>query len=177
LTIFAAAIITMIVNLRSFRLKLRHHRARFKKFLSKLEKKQPHRLFSTLVKIEKEVWKETDCLTCANCCKTMTPTYTVKDVKRIARHFSMSPTAFRKKWLKKDKEGDWMNKHLPCQFLDEQTNKCTIYSIRPDDCKGFPHLTKRKVSDYIHVHKQNIEFCPATYKMVEKLMERLDDRC
>jgi uncharacterized protein len=27
--------------------------------------------------------------------------------------------------------------------------------------------------DYMHVHKQNIEYCPATYKMVEKLMDTL----
>jgi uncharacterized protein len=24
--------------------------------------------------------------------------------------------------------------------------------------------------DYIHVHKQNVEYCPATFKMVEKLI-------
>jgi len=29
------------------------------------------------------------------------------------------------------------------------------------------------MSEYIHVHQQNIEYCPATYKMVEKMMERI----
>jgi len=27
--------------------------------------------------------------------------------------------------------------------------------------------------DYMHVHKQNIEYCPATYKLVEKMQEAL----
>jgi hypothetical protein len=25
--------------------------------------------------------------------------------------------------------------------------------------------------EYMHVHKQNIEFCPATYRLVEKMEE------
>ena len=34
-------------------------------------------------------------------------------------------------------------------------------------------LKKKKMVEYIHVHQQNVEYCPATYKMVEKMMERL----
>ena len=83
----------------------------------------------------------------------------------------MTVAEFRNKWLYKDNSGDWMNKSTPCQFLDLSTNMCGIYDVRPADCAGFPHLAKRKLKDYIHVHKQNIEFCPATYKMVEKMME------
>jgi Fe-S-cluster containining protein len=163
----------MSVNLKSFRLKLRHHKSRLKRFLSRIELKPPPRLFTILVKLEKQVWKETDCLSCANCCKTMTPTYTGKDMKRIARHLDITVTEFKRKWLKKDKVGDWMNKNTPCQFLDSGTNRCTIYAVRPGDCRGFPHLTKRKVTDYIHVHKANIDSCPATFKMVEKLMKKI----
>lgn len=42
------------------------------------------------------------------------------------------------------------------------------------DCSGFPHLTKKKMVDYIHVHKQNVQYCPATYKMVEKMQALLN---
>ncbi|HEX2684222.1 MAG TPA: YkgJ family cysteine cluster protein, partial [Ferruginibacter sp.] len=66
---------------------------------------------------------------------------------------------------------DMLNKTEPCQFLNLEDNKCSIYEIRPADCSGFPHLSKRKMTDYMHVHKQNIEFCPATYKLVEKMEE------
>jgi Fe-S-cluster containining protein len=82
----------------------------------------------------------------------------------------MSIKDFKEKWLYLNKEGEWMNRNQPCQFLDKQTNMCSIYEIRPLDCAAFPHLTKKKMVDYMHVHKQNIQFCPATYKMVEKLM-------
>ena len=30
---------------------------------------------------------------------------------------------------------------------------------------------KKKMTEYIHVHKQNVEYCPATYKMVEKMQD------
>lgn len=166
----------MQVNLRSFRLRVKYHKSKLKRFLSKIESNPPARLFATILTLDKEVWKETDCLSCANCCKTMTPTYTPKDMKRISKHFGMTVDAFKKKWLKKDKVGDWMNKHTPCQFLDNETNKCNIYAIRPDDCRGFPHLTKRKVVDYIHVHKANLDSCPATFKMVEKMMKSVDSQ-
>jgi Fe-S-cluster containining protein len=100
----------------------------------------------------------------------MTPTYTVKDIRRISAHLGMSPDAFKTKWLKYDrKEGDWQNRRQPCQFLNLPDNTCTIYAVRPADCSGFPHLTKRKMVDYMHVHKQNIRYCPATFKFVEKM--------
>ena len=162
------------VNLRSFKQKVRYHKKAFKRFLSKLEKNPTKGLHKRVEEIDAEVWKETDCLSCANCCKTMSPTFTPKDIKRIAAHFEMTAQAFKDKWLEYDKkDGDWMNKSQPCQFLNLKNNKCSIYEIRPADCAGFPHLTKKKMVDYIHVHQQNIEYCPATYNMVERMMEKL----
>jgi len=75
-------------------------------------------------------------------------------------------------YLLKDRTGDWMNVKQPCQFLDMKTHKCSIYAVRPSDCSGFPHLSKKKVEEYIHVHHQNIEFCPATFNMVERMMQQ-----
>lgn len=99
------------------------------------------------------------------------PTFTTNDIKRISTHLKLTTQEFKDKYLFYDKkDGDWMNKKQPCQFLNLTTNKCNIYEIRPEDCAGFPHLKKKKITDYIHVHQQNIEYCPATYKMVEKWM-------
>lgn len=162
------------VNLRSFKQKARHQKALMRRYLSGLEKNPPVKVDSKIAAMEKEVWEETDCLTCANCCKTMTPTFTNRDIKRISSHFKMTPEAFKEKWLRQERGGDrdWLNKAEPCQFLDLKTNRCSIYEVRPDDCRGFPHLTK-KFKDYSHVHKQNVEYCPATYRLVQKMMERL----
>jgi uncharacterized protein len=158
------------VNLRSFKQKVTKNKRAFRGFLTRLENNPPKGLDKIAEAVEPEVWKEVDCLSCANCCKVMTPTFTTADIKRIAAHFDMTPAAFKDKWLMfEKKEGDWQNKKQPCQFLNLQDNKCSIYEIRPTDCSGFPHLSKKKMTDYMHVHRQNIEYCPATYKMVEKM--------
>jgi Fe-S-cluster containining protein len=152
-------------------MKARHNKRRFRRFLTSLEKNVPKKLDAAAAVSDKAVWQEVDCLSCANCCKTMSPTYTLKDIKRISAHLMMTPDEFKKKWLYLDKrEGDWMNKSQPCQFLNLADNKCSIYEVRPADCAGFPHHTKRRMVDYMHVYKQNVEYCPATYKMVERMM-------
>jgi Fe-S-cluster containining protein len=157
------------INLRNFKRKVEKNKRRLRLVLSKVEKKPPLHLDQLAEKIDKEVWQEVNCLSCANCCKVMTPTFTVQDIKRISAHLGQTPKEFKDQWLVKDKNQDWTNKINPCQFLDLKTNMCRIYEIRPTDCSGFPHLAKKKMVDYIHVHKQNIEYCPATYAMVEKL--------
>jgi Fe-S-cluster containining protein len=162
----------MFTSLRAFKQKVRHRKSSLRRFLTKLEKNPPEKLDQLTVMAEKEVWAETNCLACANCCKTMTPTYTHKDIRRISSHLGMTAAAFKEKWLHKERgTGDWLNRSTPCQFLNLKNNMCSIYEVRPVDCSGFPHLPKRKMIEYMHVHKQNVAFCPATFSMVEKLME------
>jgi hypothetical protein len=141
--------------------------------LTKVESNPPEDLDVLAASIDREVWKQTDCLSCSNCCRNMTPTYTFKDLQRISGHLGMTIKQFKAKWLYKNRQGEWMNVNTPCQFLDLKTNMCSIYAVRPADCAEFPHLTKKPMVDYIHVHKQNVQHCPATFKMVEKLMEKL----
>lgn len=162
------------INLRLFKKVSAANRKHLRYFLTKTENNPPKNLDTIVENIDREVWQETDCCSCANCCKTMTPTYTFQDMRRIAAHFNMKIKDFKAKWLYFDKKSnDWMNVSRPCQFLDRKTNLCSIYEVRPADCAGFPHLTKKKMTEYMHVHKQNIEYCPAAYKMVEKLKDRL----
>ena len=162
----------MLLTLRKMKNKMLANRSMFRRFLTKLEKTPPRGLDNLAVKTDALVWAETDCLACANCCKTMTPTFTDKDIKRISAHLSMTEDAFRKKWLKKDRSGDWVNTQQPCQFLNLKDNKCSIYEVRPKDCSGFPHHTRRHMVDYMHVFKQNIEYCPATFRLIERMMEK-----
>lgn len=140
--------------------------------MGKIEKNPPRGLHRMLEEIDKKVWETTDCLSCANCCKTMTPTFSNTDIRRISAYLEMTPDEFKNKWLHYDKkDDDWVNNKQPCQFLNPKDNMCSIYVVRPSSCSGFPHITKKKATDYIHVHQQNVEYCPATYKMVEYMME------
>lgn len=161
------------VNLRLFRKKVVENKSSFKRFLNRLAKNPPRGLDSLAVATDLEMWKRTDCLSCANCCKTMSPTYNGKDLVRISAHVGMTVDEFKRKYLRKDRQGDWINRSMPCQFLNLEDNKCSIYEVRPRDCAGFPHHTRKRMVDYVHVFKQNIEYCPATYRVVEMLRDKL----
>lgn len=162
------------INLRKHRNKFVAKKRYFRYFITRTENHPPARLNAIAEKANKEVWKEINCLSCANCCKKMSPTFTGEDILRISRHLEMTPEAFKAKWLYVDKkDNDWMNIHQPCQFLDLNTNMCTIYAVRPEDCAGFPHLVKKPLTDYMYIHKQNIEYCPATLSFVEKMIASL----
>jgi Fe-S-cluster containining protein len=163
------------VNIRSFKQRAKRSKSRFRRFLSKLEKDPPKGLQQLILQSEKELWREVDCLTCANCCKTMTPTFSNKDIKRISAHLGQTEDEFKKNYLRRERGGDrdWLNKVEPCQFLDMKTNMCSIYEVRPDDCAGYPHLRKNFKS-YGHIYKQNVECCPAAYKLVEKMIMKLE---
>jgi uncharacterized protein len=163
------------VNFRTFRNLVSRNKKKFRNFLTRMEKKPIGQV--RLIKLEANelAWAKTDCLDCANCCKTMSPTYTKKDITRISKFLGMTSSSFKEKWLYKDRTGDWLNKKQPCQFLDLSTNMCNIYEVRPGDCAGFPHHGTKSIRDYGHVFKQNVEFCPATYRLVEIMQEGISD--
>jgi uncharacterized protein len=167
---------SMKINLRSFRQRVRHRRKSFRKFLNGLGRERPRGLDVMAAETDSKIWGEVDCLSCANCCRTMTPTYTKSDLRRIAGFTGMTIAEFKIKWLKKDRStGEWLNRSTPCQFLNLENNKCNIYEVRPADCSGFPHHNKKRMVDYLHVHKQNIESCPATLLWVERMMARMNE--
>jgi uncharacterized protein len=159
-------------NFRRFKKILKARKRSLRRFLTGMEKAPVRGLSGIVRNLEPQVWREVDCLGCANCCKTMTPTFTPADINRISKYLGMSADEMKSKWLSKDRVGDWVNRKTPCQFLNLSTNKCGIYEVRPADCAGFPHLSKT-LKDYGHVHKQNVECCPATYLLVEKMMEQV----
>lgn len=158
-----------VVNIALFRRRAARRKAALVAFLQKLDEIVPED-FDELVRAkDAETWAEIDCTTCAHCCKTMTPTYSPEDIRRIAAHIGMTPHAFRKKWLYKEAEtGDWMNHTQPCQFL-RADNMCGIYEVRPADCAEFPHHNKRPFDDYNDTFIGNVDKCPATLTLVSKL--------
>ena len=153
--------------------KNRTRRTLLKKFLRGLEKRKIRGVDIMAQKLNGDAFREIDCLKCANCCKTMAPTFKKAEVKRIAAHMGMTYDGYFKKYLKIDKAGDIMNKYTPCQHLGKD-NMCSIYAIRPKDCSGFPHTQKRDFTEFIpETNIQNVDYCPATYYVVEKMFEKL----
>lgn len=87
-----------------------------KKFFSKLKKKPPKNLDTLMVELHEAEFQKTDCLQCANCCKTTGPLFTDKDIERLAKHFRMKGTNFIDAYLRVDEEGDYVLQNVPCPF-------------------------------------------------------------
>lgn len=143
-----------------------------RKFFQKIKQKKPRNLDATIQEIHEEVFSEYDCLTCANCCKTISPIIKMRDIERIARHLRLSVAQFTDKYLYLDEDGDYVFQSTPCPFLDSE-NYCIIYEQRPDACKGYPHTDTHKTLKLLSIIEKNVAVCPATYHIIENLKIKL----
>ena len=162
------------MDIKNFKKKAAKHKASLTTFLQKLDEIVPEDMPVLVAETDKQVWETIDCTTCANCCKTMTPTYKRSDVIRMSKHLGMKPKDFVEKWLRKEEDsGDWVNQSVPCQFLGAD-DRCTVYEVRPIDCKEFPHHNKKPFDLYNDTFIQNLHRCPATFTLVQQLKKRIE---
>jgi len=143
-----------------------------KKFFAKLKKRPPKNLDYTMQELHEKEFKRTDCLTCANCCKTTGPLFTNADVERIAKHFRMKPQKFIEQYLRIDEENDFVLQQVPCAFLGAD-NYCSIYEVRPKACREFPHTDRKKFQQISHLTLKNVAICPAAFNIVEEMKKVL----
>lgn len=138
------------------------------KFLKTLKKRPPKDLDKRIHQIHDEVFAQTDCLACANCCKTTGPLFTTRDIKRISKHLGMGEAEFEDQYLRIDEDNDWVLQQLPCPFL-EQDNRCAIYDHRPKACREFPHTNRVKFHQITSLTKKNMAICPAAFAIIERM--------
>lgn len=143
-----------------------------KTFFTKLKKKPPKQLDYIMKELHDEEFQKTNCLECANCCKTTGPLFTDKDVSRIAKHFKMKTQAFITQFLRIDEDNDYVLQSVPCTFLGED-NYCSIYEVRPKACREFPHTDRKKFQQISSLTLKNVAICPAAYSIVEKMKGRI----
>ena len=143
-----------------------------KKYFEKLKKKTPKNLDYVMQEIHQAEFKKTDCLQCANCCKTTGPLFTTADIERISKHFKQKPQQFIDQHLRIDEEQDYVLQSVPCTFLDEE-NACLIYDVRPKACREFPHTDRKKFQQISNLTLQNVAVCPAAFNIVEEMKKRL----
>ena len=161
------------MDLKKFRIVAGRKKKSLSAFLDKLDVLVPEDMPEIVAETDATVWRDINCMECANCCKTMTPTFTKKDITRISAHLEMTPKEFTIKWLKKEEDSnDMVNTTQPCQFL--AGNICSIYEVRPADCAEFPHHNKKPFDLYNDTFKNNLIHCPATLTLVDRLKKRIE---
>lgn len=141
-------------------------------FFIKLRKKTPKKLDSIMEELHELEFKKTDCLECANCCKTTSPIFTTKDIDRISKSFRIKTRQFIDKYLNLDTDSDYVLKSSPCTFLAAD-NTCNIYDVRPKACREYPHTNRKNFEKISDLTLKNVAICPATFNIVEALRAKL----
>ncbi|WP_406683357.1 YkgJ family cysteine cluster protein [Seonamhaeicola sp. MEBiC1930] len=143
-----------------------------KKFFQKLKKKAPKNMDYIMQELHDNEFEKTDCLQCANCCKTTGPLFTDKDVARISKSFRIKPQQFIEQYLRIDEENDYVLQNVPCTFLGAD-NYCSIYDVRPKACREFPHTDRKKFQQISNLTLKNVAICPAAFNIVEEMKKRI----
>ncbi len=153
--------------------------------LSKKRKERYQQLFALLRKrknseddlrtaaVHEEVFAVTDCLSCANCCKTYPPLLQSKDITRIAAHLGTRESEFVSKYLVIDEDGDWVFHTVPCPFL-QADNACSIYAVRPLACREYPHTGRKKLYQIADLTLKNAEICPAVTEILDAIDKKIN---
>jgi Fe-S-cluster containining protein len=113
----------------------------------------------------REVFASFDCLSCAQCCKTIPPLIRDADIRRIAAHLRMKPSDLALKYVTFDDDGDQVFNTSPCPFLLSD-NKCSIYEHRPLACAEYPHTDRARMYQILDLVKKNTSICPAVREIM-----------
>lgn len=109
-----------------------------------------------------------NCLECANCCRSLGPRITDKDVERIAKVLRLSSMQVIKKYFRIDEDGDMVFQSMPCPFLGSD-NYCAIYDARPKACKEYPHTDRKKFFQLYKLSVKNAYTCPIVFEVLESI--------
>lgn len=146
-----------------------------KKLAQNLIKRKPKDLDRITSDLHDDAFEEIDCLDCANCCKSISPIVTDKDIQRIAKHLRKKPSQLVEEYLYLDHEGDYVFKTQPCPFLGAD-NYCDIYNVRPKACAEYPHTDRQKFYQLLNLSVKNTLVCPAVSKVFTGLEENYVDK-
>ena len=159
-------------QLKSLSKKVKETQKAHRNFFIKLRKKTPKNLDAIMEKLHDDEFKKSDCLQCANCCKTTSPIFTKKDIERISKSFRIKTRQFIDTYLNVDDDQDYVLKSSPCTFLADD-NTCNIYDVRPKACQEYPHTNRKNFEKISELTLKNVSICPATFNIVEALRAKL----
>ncbi len=141
---------------------------KYKQFLQKADK---NKVLKALPQLHEQAFDTVDCLSCAACCKNYSPRFKVPDIKRIAKYLRLKEGAFIDRYLNLDTDGDYVLKKQPCSFLGED-NFCSIYEVRPSDCRRFPYTDEDVFLKRVQITLKNSTFCPAVHLILSEFTEK-----
>jgi Fe-S-cluster containining protein len=162
-----------VVNKNPHELKLlvKDNKKGFDAFFQRLRKKKPGNLDDWFHPLHNEAFEQFNCLDCANCCSSISPIITEKDIDRLAKHFKRKASDLIDDYFHMDEEGDYVFNLSPCPFLMPD-NYCMVYENRPKACREYPHTDRRKMIQILSITRKNCEVCPIVYSITKELISK-----
>jgi len=148
--------------------KAKENQKSYKQLLLKMQTKKGKETLRQLPDLHDEAFSKIDCLQCAGCCKTISPRFKTPDIKRVSKHLGLRESVFIDTYLRLDEDGDYVVKRSPCAFLGAD-NYCSIYDIRPNDCRNYPYTDSEEFFKRPNTTMLNSVICPAVYYVLERL--------
>lgn len=142
----------------------------WKRYFTK-NKKKIEKMDVFIHDLHDELFEQTDCLSCGNCCRTLGPRITDKDVERMAKVVRMKTTDFIDRYLRIDEDGDMVFQSMPCPFLGTD-NYCAIYESRPKACREYPHTDRKRFYQIYNLSIKNAYTCPVVFQVLEEIKKR-----
>ncbi len=141
-------------------------------FYRRLKNFDKKKLDTEVHQLHEDVFACTDCMQCANCCKTTGPLLTKQDIERLAKRERMKIGPFIDQYCKIDEDGEYVFKTMPCVFLADD-NSCLVYDIRPKACREYPHTDRNKQFQILAITRKNADICPAVFEITERLKKAI----
>jgi hypothetical protein len=145
-----------------------NRRQDFTLLFKRLKTKKPKNLDDVFHELHNEAFDQFDCLTCANCCSTISPSITEKDVERLSKRLRMKAVDLIRQYLRRDEDNDYVFKQTPCPFLMPD-NYCMVYEDRPKACRDYPHTDRKRMYQILNLTHKNCEVCPVVFCITDEL--------
>ena len=163
--------ITDLVQIRIQGEKKRAENERFRRFLKSRDHSD-----RILRRIAEGIEDQTDCTSCANCCRVATAKLSERDVERLAWHLRLPVPKFLAEYTSEDPEEGTILKRSDergCIFLDGTA--CTVYDARPETCQRFPHLVRGNgsIASRMWQFIDRACYCPIVYNSLEAFKQEL----
>ena len=139
--------------------------------------RDPDKVDAIVHALFEKVAERIDCTECANCCIELETSFRMDEIDRMSEYLQIDKIEFINKSTKPDEYGEkdkFVLNSTPCQFLKD--NKCTIYPVRPEECRSYPHLQKDEFIFRLFSVIDNYEICPIVYNVYELLKRRFNFR-
>ena len=121
--------------------------------------------------IARKVEAGIDCTQCANCCRVLEVSLDTEDLLRLADHLKRNAEQIDADYGGRGTLCERAFAESPCAFLCE--NRCSVYSVRPRDCRDYPHLGKPQFRDRMWQLLNHAEDCPIVFNTLQRLKQAL----